>query len=175
MKRMIAVIPARIGSSRFPGKPLAKLCGRPMLEHVFRRTSACKLLDEVIIATCDEEISHAAKGFGAKTVMTSASHDRATDRVAELPKSTSILINTARRGLIDERALITAALRENWIAGAALDVFEIEPLPMDSPLRNLQSVYLAPHNAKASLLAADNVHTSSIRILLQALDKWSIR
>ena len=174
MRRIIAIIPARMGSSRFPGKPLAKLCGRPMLEHVFRRTSACKLLDEVIIATCDEEISHAAKGFGAKTVMTSASHDRATDRVAELPKSTSILINTARRGLIDERALITA-LREGWIAGAALDVCEIEPLPMDSPLRNLQSVYLAPHNANASLLAADNVHTSSIRDLLQALDKWSIR
>lgn len=91
-----------------------------------------------------------------------------------LMKNTSILINTACGGLIDEGALI-AALREGWIAGAALDVFEIEPLPMDSPLRNLQSVYLAPHNANASLVAADNVHTSSIRNLLQALDKWSIR
>ena len=91
-----------------------------------------------------------------------------------LPKSTSILINTARGGLVDEGALITA-LREGRIARAALDVFEEKPLSQDSPLRNLQSVYLAPHNANASLLAADNVHTSSIRNLLQALDKWSIR
>lgn len=78
MKRIIAIIPARTGSSRFPGKPLAELCGRPMLEHVFRRTSACKLLNEVIIATCDEERAQAAKEFGVKTVMTSASNDRAT-------------------------------------------------------------------------------------------------
>ena len=83
MTRIIAVIPARMGSSRFPGKPLALLCGRPMIEHVFSRTSACTLLDEVFIATCDEEIASIARGFGAKTVMTSATHEGATDRVAE--------------------------------------------------------------------------------------------
>jgi len=94
--------------------------------------------------------------------------------VPRLPKSTSILINTARGGLTDEGTLITV-LREGWIAGAAPDVFEIEALPMDRPLRNLQSVYLAPHNANASLLTADNVQTSSIQNLLQALDNWSIR
>jgi D-3-phosphoglycerate dehydrogenase len=66
-------------------------------------------------------------------------------------KNTSILINTAREGLGDEVALITA-LREGWIAGAALDVFEIEPLPMDSPLRSLENVYLLPHNANAQFI-----------------------
>jgi 3-deoxy-manno-octulosonate cytidylyltransferase (CMP-KDO synthetase) len=81
--RIIAVIPARMGASRFPGKPLAPLHGRPMLEHVFRGTAACALLDEVVIATCDEEIACAAQRFGARVAMTSPSHERASDRVAE--------------------------------------------------------------------------------------------
>lgn len=83
MSRIVGVIPARMGSSRFPGKPLAKLRGRPMIEHVFRATAACAALDEVVIATCDEEIARAARAFGARAVMTSAAHERATDRVAE--------------------------------------------------------------------------------------------
>ena len=84
-------------------------------------------------------------------------------------KPTSVLINTARGALIDETALI-AALSDGLIAGAALDVFEIEPLPASSPLRNFPNVYLAPHNANASILAADRVHTNSIRNLINALE-----
>lgn len=83
MTRVLGVIPARLGSSRFPGKPLALLNGRPMIEHVYRRAAACRRLDEVIIATCDQAIAEAAGGFGARAVMTSASHERASDRVAE--------------------------------------------------------------------------------------------
>jgi D-3-phosphoglycerate dehydrogenase len=89
-------------------------------------------------------------------------------------ENTSILINTARGGLVDEGALITAH-RKGRIAGAALDVFEEEPLSQDSPFRSLENVYLLPHNANASLSAAEHVHTNSIRNLLQALDIWSIR
>src|SRR6185436_19195333 len=81
--RTIAIIPARMGSSRFPGKPLALLHGRPMLEHVFRRTALCAKLAGVYIATCDEEIRIAAEDFGAKVIMTSENHERASDRVAE--------------------------------------------------------------------------------------------
>jgi len=81
--RIVGVIPARMASSRFPGKPLALIRGLPMLEHVYRRTRACQLLAEVVIATCDREIAHVAESFGAKTILTSASHDRASDRVAE--------------------------------------------------------------------------------------------
>ena len=83
MARVLGVIPARMGSSRFPGKPLAPLLGRPMVEHVYRRTAECPLLGEVVIATCDEEIAQAAAAFGARAVMTAARHERATDRVAE--------------------------------------------------------------------------------------------
>ena len=83
MTRVIAVIPARMGSSRFPGKPLAPLLGRPMVEHVYRRTAACPLLDDVVVATCDQEIYDAVEGFGGRAVMTSPKHERASDRVAE--------------------------------------------------------------------------------------------
>lgn len=80
---VVAVIPARMASSRFPGKPLAPLQGLPMIEHVFRRVKLCSRLDDVYVATCDEEIRALAEGFGAKVIMTSAAHERATDRVAE--------------------------------------------------------------------------------------------
>ncbi len=76
--RIVAVIPARMGSSRFPGKPLA-----PMIEHVVRRAAMCDCLDAVYVATCDEEIRAVVEGFGGAVLMTSATHERAGDRVAE--------------------------------------------------------------------------------------------
>ena len=83
MTKIVAIIPARMGSSRFPGKPLAPILGRSMIEHVFRRAKMCNLLDEVYVATCDEEIAQAVKEFGGKVLMTSPAHVRASDRVAE--------------------------------------------------------------------------------------------
>lgn len=83
MKKVLAVIPARMGSSRFPGKPLAELCGRTMLEHVYRRVTMSELVSKTVIATCDQEIVEASKRFGAPVVMTSSRHERASDRVAE--------------------------------------------------------------------------------------------
>lgn len=82
--RVIGVIPARMASTRLPGKPLADLLGRTMLEHVHRRSIACPDLDEVVVATCDEEIRVAAEGFGARVVMTSDGHERASERMAEV-------------------------------------------------------------------------------------------
>ena len=81
--KIVAIIPARMGSSRFPGKPLAPILGIPMIEHVYRRTKMCRTLDEVFVATCDDEIYHSVEAFGGKAVMTSPSHERASDRVAE--------------------------------------------------------------------------------------------
>jgi 3-deoxy-manno-octulosonate cytidylyltransferase (CMP-KDO synthetase) len=83
MVRIVAVIPARMGSSRFPGKPLAPLLGRPMIEHVVRRTTMCDRLDAVYVATCDDEIRSVVEGFGGNVIMTSAAHERASDRAAE--------------------------------------------------------------------------------------------
>lgn len=81
--KTIAVIPARMGSSRFPGKPLATLHGQPMLEHVYKRVALSPALDETYIATCDDAIKQAAEQFGAKVIMTADTHERASDRVAE--------------------------------------------------------------------------------------------
>ena len=84
---IVAIIPARMGSSRFPGKPLAPILGRSMIEHVYRRTAMCQSLDEVFVATCDEEIRQAVEAFGGKVIMTSAAHQRASDRIAEAAES----------------------------------------------------------------------------------------
>jgi len=81
--QIAAIIPARMGSSRFPGKPLALILGRPMIEHVYRRTAASQVVDSVYVATCDEEIKQAVEEFGGNAIMTSPAHERASDRVAE--------------------------------------------------------------------------------------------
>lgn len=83
MERIIGIIPARMGSTRFPGKPLAPILGRPMIEHVFRRAKTAKLLDSVYVATCDEEIKSLVERFGGHAIMTANTHERASDRVAE--------------------------------------------------------------------------------------------
>lgn len=86
MTRIVAVIPARMGSTRFPGKPLAPILGRPMIEHIYHRARQCSRLEGVFVATCDNEIKSAVEAFGGSVIMTSSSHDRASDRVAEAAK-----------------------------------------------------------------------------------------
>ncbi|MEF3695748.1 3-deoxy-manno-octulosonate cytidylyltransferase [Desulfolutivibrio sp.] len=85
--RIVAIIPARLGSSRFPGKPLAPILGLPMIRWVYRHTAACPLLHETYVATCDKAIFNAVEGFGGKAVMTADTHLRASDRVAEAAQS----------------------------------------------------------------------------------------
>lgn len=93
--KIIAIIPARMAATRFPGKPLSSILGLPMIEHVRRRVSLCEMLDEVIVATCDEEIRDVVEKAGGKVVMTADSHERCTDRVAEAAASTNadVIIN----------------------------------------------------------------------------------
>jgi D-3-phosphoglycerate dehydrogenase / 2-oxoglutarate reductase len=83
-------------------------------------------------------------------------------------KKDAVLINTARGPIVDEQALI-AALQDGWIGGAAMDVFEFEPLPKDSPLRKISNVMLATHNANSSPSAWERVHYNTIRNLLEGL------
>jgi len=80
---IISIIPARMGSSRFPGKPMADILGMPMIGHVYKRVKMSKLLNEVYVATCDKEIYDYIKSIGGKAVMTSDCHERCSDRCAE--------------------------------------------------------------------------------------------
>lgn len=81
--RIIGVIPARMGSSRFPGKPMAEILGIPMIGHCYYRSKMASLLDEVYVATCDVEIFEYMESIGAKAIMTSDTHKRASERTAE--------------------------------------------------------------------------------------------
>lgn len=81
--KILALIPARMASSRFPGKPMAKILGKPMIGHVFERVAGSPLLDTVAVATCDQEIIDYIELIGGTAVMTSDRHERASDRCAE--------------------------------------------------------------------------------------------
>lgn len=83
MNSIIGIIPARMESSRFPGKPLAKINDIPMIGHVYFRSKMSSLLDDVYVATCNEEIKEYISSINGKTIMTSNKHKRASDRIAE--------------------------------------------------------------------------------------------
>ncbi|MDP3181681.1 MAG: 3-deoxy-manno-octulosonate cytidylyltransferase [Desulfobaccales bacterium] len=83
MDNIIGIIPARMGSSRFPGKPLAPIHGIPMVGHVYFRTRMCPLLADTYVATCDREIYDYMASIGGKAVMTADTHERCSDRTAE--------------------------------------------------------------------------------------------
>jgi 3-deoxy-manno-octulosonate cytidylyltransferase (CMP-KDO synthetase) len=81
---VVAIIPARYQSSRLPGKALADIGGRPMIEHVYRRTSAARSVGVVIVATDDQRICDAVEAFGGRAQLTSPAHESGTDRLAEV-------------------------------------------------------------------------------------------
>ena len=81
--KSVVMIPARMASTRFPGKPIARIQGRTMVEHVYRRARLCSRVSEAYVATCDDAIARACAGFGAPVIITSAKHERASDRIAE--------------------------------------------------------------------------------------------
>lgn len=81
--RVLGVIPARYGSTRLPGKPLKNICGKPMIEHVYRAACKAKVLDKVVVATDDMRVYDAVVAFGGEAVMTSEDHPTGSDRVAQ--------------------------------------------------------------------------------------------
>jgi 3-deoxy-manno-octulosonate cytidylyltransferase (CMP-KDO synthetase) len=83
----IAIIPARYQSRRLPGKALADIAGRTMIEHVYRRAASASLVSRVIVATDDQRIADAVHGFGGEAIMTAASHQSGTDRLAEVART----------------------------------------------------------------------------------------
>lgn len=80
---IVGMVPARMGSTRFPGKPMARISGIPMIGHVYYRCKMCPLLTDVYVATCDREIYDYVESIGGKAVMTADTHERCSDRCAE--------------------------------------------------------------------------------------------
>ena len=97
MNRIIGIIPARMGSSRFPGKPMKEILGMPMIGHVYNRSRLCSVLDELWVATCDKEIHKYITNIGGLSIMTSKDHKRASDRVSEA----LLLIEKAKKNKFD--------------------------------------------------------------------------
>lgn len=83
MPRVLGVIPARFGSTRFPGKPLALIAGKPMIQYVYESAMQANLVEDVIVATDDERIRSAVHDFGGNALMTSSEHETGTDRLVE--------------------------------------------------------------------------------------------
>src|SRR3954468_10675267 len=85
--RILGVIPARFASSRFPGKALALLGGKPMVQHVYERAKMCRYLSDVLVATDDERIADAVRRFDGRVRLTLPDHPTGTDRLAEVASS----------------------------------------------------------------------------------------
>jgi 3-deoxy-manno-octulosonate cytidylyltransferase (CMP-KDO synthetase) len=108
---VIAVIPARFDSTRFPGKPLADIHGRPMIEHVYRRAAATPGVSRVIVATDDQRVRTAVERFGGEAAMTSSRHRSGSDRIAEVAASLAcdIVVNVqGDEPLIEPSAIASA-------------------------------------------------------------------
>lgn len=108
-----AIIPARYGATRLPGKPLLDIAGKPMIQHVYERAQEAELVNRVIVATDDERIFDAVKGFGGEAVMTSDAHKSGTDRLAEVasPLESEIIVNVQGDEPLIDPAMIDEAIR----------------------------------------------------------------
>lgn len=134
MKRAVAVIPARYESTRFPGKPLALILGRPMLQRVYEGVREARLVERVIIATDDERIRKAAESFGAEARLTSRTHSSGTERAAEAAQS------------IDNNIIINVQGDEPLVSGELVDslvkALQDEAVPMASLMARVRDLSL---------------------------------
>ncbi len=141
-RAVLGVIPARYGASRFPGKPLALLWGKPMLQHVWERARGAEGLDALVIATDDERIATAARSWGAEVVMTSPDCTSGTDRVAEVSRARpafDLILNLQG----DEPELETAAVT------TLVRAMQADP--------ELRMGTIAHHEPDLSLMSSENV------------------
>jgi 3-deoxy-manno-octulosonate cytidylyltransferase (CMP-KDO synthetase) len=133
---IVAIIPARFGSTRLPGKPLSDIHGKPMIQHVHERTRRARRPERVLVATDDERIARVVRGFGGEAVLTSPDHATGTDRLAEAAAHTDASIVVNVQG--DEPMLDPAGI------DAAVDALLADPeLPMATlavPLLDLEEM-----------------------------------
>ena len=166
--KITAVIPARYASTRFPAKALADIMGKPMIQHVYERTSRARLVSEVLVATDDERIAAVVRGFGGRVEMTAVEHETGTDRLAEV----------ARR--IDADLIVNVQGDEPLIEPETIDL-AIQPLVDDPALdmgtlkvriRNLHD-FLSPNVVKVVTDQQGNALYFSRSPLPNFRDKWN--
>jgi 3-deoxy-manno-octulosonate cytidylyltransferase (CMP-KDO synthetase) len=136
---VLAVIPARFHSTRLPGKILADLAGKPMIEHVYRRAAAASRVHAVLVATDDERIAAAVRGFGGAAIMTRPDHLSGTDRIAEVASHlpAGIIVNVQGDEPLIEPGTIDAAV------APLLDDPSVEMSTISRPFRDVSEFYSA--------------------------------
>ena len=144
--KTVVVIPCRMGSSRFKGKPLYPILGLPMIEHVRRRALLAENVDDVIVATCDKEIFESIESFGGNVVMTSKDHERCTDRVEEAISKVDCDIVVNLQG---DEPLITPGILEDLIQ-PLLERPELEATNIVHAIKNPKELE-SPHVVKVVL------------------------
>ena len=140
---VVAIIPARLSSTRLPGKPLCDLHGRPLIQHVWERARRCRRVGSVLVATDDPGIAAVVEGFGGQAVLTSPSHRSGTDRLAEAAAglSADVVVNVqGDEPLLDPEAVDAA------VAALGTDP-EVEIATLSAPLTDLEEM-LAPSVVK---------------------------
>jgi len=145
---ILGVIPARYASTRFPGKPLAPIAGRPMIQHVYDRAAGCRRLDRVLVATDDSRIADCVRAFGGEVMLTSPEHPSGTDRLGEVARQLAdydYYVNLQGDEPLLEAQAIDALLDQTLAAGA----------PMSTLVRELDAlterhVLDDPHVVKAA-------------------------
>lgn len=142
--KIVAIIPARMASTRFPGKPLAKILGLELIEHVRRRVGLCEGLSEVLVATCDKEIKETVEKYGGKAIMTSEKHERCTDRIAEAARE------------VEADVIVNVQGDEPMITPQAI-IQLVEPFASDKNCRSTN--LLSPIDSKEDLISPNVVKT----------------
>lgn len=143
LDKVVAIIPARYGSSRFPGKVLADLEGKPVIQWVWERTRLASTVNETAVATDDERIKRAVEGFGGKVIMTSTEHQSGTDRLAEAVTYTTADIIVNVQG--DE-----PLIHPDSVDMAVQAVMQKDDIPMSSLKKNITDYkeYASPNVVK---------------------------
>ncbi len=141
--KVVAVIPARYGSTRFEGKPLADILGKPMIQRVYEGVSRSRLINEVIVATDDRRIVEAVEGFGGKALMTSPDHATGSDRVAEVARKrrAEIIVNVQ-----GDEPLLTGAIVDQAVKPLLKDA----SIPLSTLMTRIEEVkdWINPNTVK---------------------------
>ena len=176
-QNVLAIIPSRYSSSRFPGKPMAKIDGKLMIQHVWENAKQTNEIDEVIVATDDERILNAVKKFGVNVVLTSSNHKTGTDRIIEVLKGRNCewvlniqgdepLINSSDLKNLIKKTQITKGTKVSTLVKKSNDLVLLKDPNIVKVTFNLRREALdsQKNDKKENNLSEDELKKNSIKI-----------